>query len=132
MAKTSLEKSKETFSFHLDGGHEINALLLSTIINNMATLVDISGKEIDPDIYIKMNVTAFKDGSFQIDFSAICETAETIFQTLIMANPALTLATNIIATVKTFFEIKRFLKYYYRLRSHYLKQNSVYFLQAQA
>lgn len=110
MAKTSLEKSKETFSFHLDGGHEINALLLSTIINNMATLVDISGKEIDPDIYIKMNVTAFKDGSFQIDFSAICETAETIFQTLIMANPALTLATNIIDTVKTFFEIKRFLK----------------------
>lgn len=112
MAKTSLKKSKETFSFHLDGGHEINALLLSTIINNMATLVDISGKEIGPDIYIKMNVTAFKDGSFQIDFSAICETAETIFQTLKRTKPTLTFdtATNIINTVKTFFEIKRFLK----------------------
>lgn len=107
MRKKELIESKETLSFHIDGGYEIDAILLSKIINDMAKLVEYSGKEIDPDIFIKMNVTAFKDGCFQIDFSTVCLAAATLLQSV---TSSINVAADTIDLLKTLFRVKTFLK----------------------
>lgn len=105
--RNNLVKSESSFSFHFDGGHEIDALLLCKAINDMAELTQLAAQAQDPDIFLKVNVTAFKNGSFEIDFAAICEVARNLFnsQTEIMAA-----ASGVVEVVKKIFEIKKFLK----------------------
>lgn len=102
-----LIESREMMSFHLDGESEIDAALLSKMISDMAELTKITAREVNPDAYLKMNVTAFKNGSFQVDFSAVCQVAESLINTLA---PGVTLAATVIGGVKGIFEIKKFLK----------------------
>lgn len=66
-----LVKSEDVFSFHLDGNSSIDAILLSKIISNIAELTKMAAIYENPDSYLRMNVTAFKNGSFEIDFSTI-------------------------------------------------------------
>lgn len=102
-----LMKSEDYFSFHLDGNSSIDAVILSKIIMDLAELTKISALEENPDAYLKINVTAFKNGSFQIDFSTICEFTEN----LISNSPQfIQLASTVISTVKGYFEIKKLLK----------------------
>lgn len=102
-----LMKSESNFAFHLDGDSSIDASLLANTIKDMAELTKLAAKEVNPEAYIKMNVTAFKNGSFQIEFSTICEVLETAFSTTAaVAGLALT----VVGTVKGFFEIKKLLK----------------------
>lgn len=63
-----LVKSEDVFSFHLDGNSSIDAILLSKIISNIAELTKMAAIYENPDSYLRMNVTAFKNGSFEIDF----------------------------------------------------------------
>lgn len=102
-----LIESRETMSFHLDGSSEIDAVLLSKMISDMAELTKLAAHEVDPDAYLKMNVTAFRNGSFQIDFSAVCQAVETIFTTFA---PGVGVAATVIGAVKGIFEIKKLLK----------------------
>lgn len=102
-----LMKSEAAFSFHLDGDSAIDASLLSDIIRDMAELTKLAAKEENPEAYLKMNVTAFRNGSFQIDFSSICEVATNVLSTF-AAKPDLAL--NVIKAVREFFEIKKLLK----------------------
>lgn len=102
-----LIESREMMSFHLDGESEIDAALLSKMISDMAELTKITAKEVNPEAYLKMNVTAFKNGSFQIDFSAVCQVAESLFDAFA---PGVTLAATVIGGVKGIFEIKKLLK----------------------
>lgn len=102
-----LVKSQATFGIHLDGESQIDAMLLSKTIHDMAELAKLAATEENPDAYLKMNVTAFRNGSFQIDFSAICETAKTL---IVPASSATTLASSVVSTIKGFFEIKKLLK----------------------
>lgn len=102
-----LIKSKATLSFHLDGKSEIDAVVLSKMISDMAELTKAVAQEVNPDAYLKMNVTAFKNGSFQIDFSAICEAAQTVFCAL---PSAVSLAGATILAVKGIFEIKKLIR----------------------
>lgn len=94
-------------SFHLDGESEIDAALLSRMISDMAELTQLAAKEVNPDAYLKMNVTAFKNGSFQIDYSAVCQAAETIFAGAVACAG---LAATVIGGVKGIFEIRKILK----------------------
>jgi hypothetical protein len=105
--ENTLVESRAGMSFHLDGNNEIDAVILSNIISEMAALTSAVSKEVNPDAYLKTNVTAFKNGSFQIDFSAVCKAAETMF-----SDPAavVTIAATIIGAVKGCFEIKKMLK----------------------
>lgn len=102
-----LIESKAKMSFHLDGGSEIDAALLSRTISDMAELTQLTAKAVNPDAYLKMNVTAFKNGSFQIDFSAVCQAAETLFTGAVTCAG---LAATVIGGVKGIFEIKKLLK----------------------
>lgn len=104
-------KSKAGFSLHLDGNNEIDAVLLSKIIRDIASLTKMAANSENPEAYLKMNVTAFKDGSFEIDFSAICETAMTTAQTVVpMLASYFDLAHKAVNILKAYFEIKKHLK----------------------
>lgn len=100
-------KSEDRFSFHLDGESSIDAIVLSEIIMDLTELTKIAALEENPDAYLKMNVTAFKNGSFQIDFSAICEFTENLISN---SSQLIQLASTAVTTVKGFFEIKKLLK----------------------
>lgn len=102
-----LIESTTRFSFHLDGDSEIDTFLLTDTIQNMAELTKIAVTEENPEAYLKMNVTALKNGSFEICFSAVCTYAEEI---LTFAATTAPLALTAVETVKGFFEIKKFLK----------------------
>lgn len=100
-------KSESKFAFHIDGDNSIDAVLLSKIIDGLAELTKIAVKQEDPEAYLKMNVTAFKNGSFEIDFSTICEIKDDLIN--IVKND-IPLAATLVATVKGFLEIKKLLK----------------------
>lgn len=102
-----LMESQAQFSFHLDGNSEIDANILSNIIGDMAKLAKLTAQNIEPDAYLKMNVTAFQNGSFQIDFSAVCEAATGIWSFVAGTVPV---AGKIVDAIKGCFEIKKLLK----------------------
>lgn len=103
----NLVESRSEFSLHLDGESEIDANILANTIRDMAEITKVTAHEVNPEAYLKMNVTAFKNGSFQIDFSAVCAAAESLTTAAI---PAATLAATVIGGVKGVFEIKKLLK----------------------
>ena len=103
----NLIESNSKFSFHLDGGHEIDTVLLIKIINDIAELTKIAAKAENPEAYLKLKVTTLRDGSFEIVFSAICNLGESLFDTAVSVSP---LALNVVETVKGFFSIKKLLK----------------------
>lgn len=100
-------QSETQFSFHLDGSNEIDASLLAKIINDFAAITEYTSNNINKDAYLKMKVTAFRNGSFEIDFSAIIELASTL---IIAAPAAITFAETVVDTVKGYLEIKKLLK----------------------
>jgi hypothetical protein len=102
-----LIQSKANFGFHLDGESEIDAELLSDTIHNMAELTKLTSSQKDPEAYLKMNVTAFKNGSFEIAFSAICQLANKIGQDPVASA---TFAASVVGAVKGIFEIKKLIK----------------------
>lgn len=104
--ENELVKSKAEMSFHLDGDNEIDAILLSKMINDTVELTKLVSQEVDPDAYLKMNITAFKNGSFEIDFSAIC----LVENLLTVLGAAATTAGAIIGAVKGAIKLKKTLK----------------------
>lgn len=100
-------KSQAEFAIHFDGNSEIDAQVLSRTINEMARLTQMASKQVDPDAYIKLNVTAFRNGSFQIDYTTIFEAANTLFTYLPQVSST---ANTVIQTLRGFFEIKKHLK----------------------
>lgn len=105
--ENELIESKAGMSFHLDGESEIDATLLSHMISDMVEYTKIMAREVNPDAYLKMNVTAFKNGSFEVLFSAVCQAAETLFTDV---GVAATTAGAVIAAVKGGIEIKKLLR----------------------
>lgn len=99
-----LISSKATFSFHLDGDSAIDAELLSDTIKSMVELFKIANHDLDPDALLKMNITAFKNGSFQIDFLAACEAIKSLFFS------RLPYASQLVTVVVGYFQLKQLLK----------------------
>ena len=102
-----LIESQACFGFRLEGDNEIDATILSNTIRDIGELAKLASSEENPEAYLKMNVTAFKNGSFQIDFSAVCQVAENLFTGIVVASG---LAGTVVGTVKGFLEIKKLLK----------------------
>lgn len=102
-----LMKSEAKVSLHLEGNNTIDAVALSEIIKNFAELAKYAAARQDPESYLKMNVTALQNGSFQINFSAIQEFIDNLIN-----NPSemLSFAGQVISTVKGYFEVKKLLK----------------------
>lgn len=103
----NLIQSNASFSIRLEGDNEIDATILSNTIHDVAELTKLAAKAEDPEAYLKMNVTAFRNGSFQIDFSAICQLAESLINN---STSLAVLALTVVGTVKGFLEIKKLLK----------------------
>lgn len=102
-----LMESKSCFGIHLDGDSEIDATLLANTISDMAELTKSLAKVENPEAYVKMNVTAFRNGSFQIDFSTICEVSTSILN---IAQGSTAFALAVVGIIKGCFEIKKHLK----------------------
>ena len=100
----NLIKSNATFCIRLDGENEIDANLLSKTINDMAELTKIAVKEENSEAYAKLNVTAFQNGSFQIDFSTIAEMLPTLMSD---AQSGATLALTVVNTLGGIFLVKK-------------------------
>lgn len=100
-------RSIAAFEFKLDGENVIDALLLSKTIQDVAELTKLAAMLEDKDASIRMNVSAFKNGSFQIDFTAICDSVVNILKTPEAVGG---LALTIISVVKGYIEIKKHLK----------------------
>ena len=101
----NLMKSEALLEFHLEGDSCIEAELLSKTIHDFAELTKLAAKEENPEAYLKMNVTAFKNGSFQVDFSAVCEITRNL-----LTPENVSIAKDILSVVIGFFEIKKHLK----------------------
>jgi len=104
----SLVKSQDNFSFHLNGDSSIDAVLLSKTISDFAELTKLIALEENPDAFIKLNVTAFKNGSFIVDFqTVVVDTAK-----VILGNPEIVanLAPIITKALIGMFKIKKHLK----------------------
>lgn len=101
-----LVQSKTNFSFHLNGSNSVDVELLSKTIHDVVRLTDLAAKEENPEAYLKMDVTAFNDGCFEISFSAICEFAKNLF-----TNPGklVGFAASVVSIVNGFFDIKKHL-----------------------
>jgi hypothetical protein len=102
--KNGYVKSNSTFCIRFDGENKINALLLSKAISEMSELTQIAAKEESPEACVELNVTAFKDGSFQVAFSAVVEALPNL---IIGATAVAVLAKNVVDTIKCVFEIKK-------------------------
>lgn len=105
--RTKLIQSKANFEFHLDGDNAIDAQLLAKTISDMAELAELTAKEKDPDVYLKLKVKGFENGSFQVDFSTVCEVAEQIGRFSVSFAG---FAGTVVAAVKGILEIKKLLK----------------------
>jgi len=102
-----LVKSQAKYSFCLDGDSEMDAVLLAKTISDLAELTKIAASAENPEAYLKMNVTAFRNGSFTIDFSAICETQENL---VVYAGAAVGFAAAVIAIVRGILDVKKHLR----------------------
>jgi hypothetical protein len=98
--------SQDSFSIHINGDNSIDAMLLSQIIGDMAKLTKDAAYYEDPTADCNVNITALKNGSFQIDFSALLGTASTLLSDITAVS---TLATTVITTLKGYFELKKIL-----------------------
>lgn len=103
----NLIESKAMFGLHLEGESEIEVAILSDTIRDIAELAKEACKEENSEAYLKMNVTAFRNGSFVVDFSAACSVATSLIVPLAAAG---TFAYQVIGTIKGYFEIKKLLK----------------------
>lgn len=88
----------DTFDFHIDGEHQIQAELLSNILYDISKLAEIIADEEGSEKGYKLNVTAFEKGSFGIVFN---------LQDIING---IGVAANIITCLVGAFELKKHLK----------------------
>ena len=98
-----LVESVSNFSFHLDGESTVDAELLAKTISEMSELSKQAALVESPDSYVRLKVSAFKNGSFEVLFSAVCDAMDCIFDYTSFASAVTTI-------VVGFFEIKKHLK----------------------
>lgn len=103
----NLIKSESQFTFKFDGGSEIEAVLLSRAIVNIADLIKIAAMYECPNDYVKIKVTSLRSGSFQINFSTVSEAMSHLYRSF---EDVSALALKIVGIVLGFFKIKKHLK----------------------
>ena len=96
-------ESRSNFSFHMDGESSVDAELLSSTISEMARLTKQAALIENPDAYVRLKISAFKNGSFEVIFSTICEAGNTL-------SPYIQFASAVTSIIVGYFEIKKHLK----------------------
>lgn len=102
----NLVKSESQFTFKFEGGDEIEAVLLSRAIVNIAELIKIASMSECPDDYVKIKVASLRSGSFRIFFSTVSEAMPNLYRSLEEVGA---LAVKIVAVVLGFLKIKKHL-----------------------
>ena len=100
---SELIKSTAQFTFELEGESIIDAKALSSILDNTVCIIEEMVKG-EPETYVKLNITKFETGSFDIIFQAVAEQAE-----LLINNPQV-LASGLAAGVLSVFKIAKHIK----------------------
>lgn len=98
--------STGSFAIHINGDSSIDALALSQLIGDMAMLTKEAALYEEPTADCKVNVTAFKNGSFEIDFAAVVGTVSSL---VTETSTIINIAKTAISTVKGYFELKKLL-----------------------
>lgn len=99
------KESKSAFSFEFSGQNFIDAETLSTTINNIIdSLQHLTTKE-DPEAFVKLKVTKFRDGSFDIDLNAIVA-----FIPSLLTPESFMFASSVVSLFVNSITIKKFLK----------------------
>lgn len=78
MVKICKESSSD-FSFEFGGENEIDANVVIETITSVAESIQHITNKIEPDAYVKVKVSSFECGSFDINLKAIAECAKTLF-----------------------------------------------------
>lgn len=104
MSKQRFEESIDTFKVKFEGGNSIDAELFARTINSTVELVKASAKVINPEAFLRLEIKATKEGSFETIIDAIVKYSDTFFTKV-----NLEVATEIIAGFLGFLQIKKLL-----------------------
>jgi hypothetical protein len=104
MLNETLIESVDTFKVHFGGLHVIDAELFTKVINNTIDLVKASANAIDPNCFLRLEIKANKEGSFETIIDAVVKYSETLF-----AQANVSLAGNIVQGFLNFLLIKEHL-----------------------
>jgi hypothetical protein len=102
---TSLRESSAVFKINLGGEHSIDANLFIELISHTVDLITETATSIDPECFIRLEVKANNEGSFEIVFNAVVRYTESLFTA-----ENITLASTVVSGAAAFLQIKQFLK----------------------
>jgi len=76
---SKLKEEIETFTVNFSGSNYIDSEDLSIILSNLAKIIKVSAREIDPNAYCKLNFKQSRNGSIEIDFATVSQVTHTLF-----------------------------------------------------
>ncbi|MFT4967345.1 MAG: hypothetical protein ACI9CD_000348 [Candidatus Deianiraeaceae bacterium] len=80
MSEKNLVESIDTFKVNFGGAkHTIDAELFTKTINNTIDLVKASANAIDPNCFLRLEINANKEGSFETVIDAVVKYSHTLF-----------------------------------------------------
>ncbi|MHA1540322.1 MAG: hypothetical protein ACTSXQ_07590 [Alphaproteobacteria bacterium] len=100
-----LLESLDTFKVNFGGEHKIDAELFTKTIDNTVYLVKNAANSIDPSCFLRLEIKANKEGSFETVIDAVAKYSDTLF-----TKENIDLSTKIIAGFLAFLQIKAHLK----------------------
>lgn len=99
-----MEYSDCSFSFELAGDEGIYVDTLAITMDSVVGILKEIVNESEPDALVRLKVTKFDTGSFDIDFLALVETAKSV------VTDAKVLATGVVSILTSIIGVKQFLK----------------------
>lgn len=99
------DESTDSFSLSFGGENEIDASLFASTMNNIVDLLQQITIQLEPEAYIKLKITSFQYGSFCIDLKAVISYIKNL-----LTKDNINMASTIIGTLASCFEIKKHLK----------------------
>lgn len=71
MKQDHFQESIDTFKVKFEGGNSIDAELFARTINNTVELVKASSQAINPNAFLRLEIKATKEGSFETIIDAV-------------------------------------------------------------
>lgn len=105
MKQSHFQESIDTFKVKFEGGNSIDAELFTKTINSTIDLVKASSQAVNPSAFLRLEIKATKEGSFETVLDAVVKYTEDFF-----TKDNVRLATEIIGGYLAFLQIKRHLK----------------------
>jgi hypothetical protein len=105
MSEQHFQESIDTFKVKFEGGNSIDAELFTRTINNTIELVKASSQAVNPNAFLRLEIKATKEGSFETIIDAVVKYSEDFF-----TKDNIRLATEIVTGYLAFLQIKSHLK----------------------